>query len=168
MGIRSRSYGSTDEVAAMTPRFADATTRLFTSATRPTLAQVEKFIDRVSGILNILIAEQGFTIPVAQADAKLALDQFVIGQCADLVNYTNSAGRFFQDKNLTTGPWQAIQREAAEFIGKHAEGIAKLGATQAVAGLNGLDFCETDDAGDAVEPWFSRKQFGNSNVDYDT
>lgn len=168
MAIGAKSYGSTDEVAALTPRFADPTTHLYTASTRPTLAQVEKLIDRVSGILNVLLAEQGFSIPVTQADAKLALDQFVVAQVADLCNFTNSAGRFFDNKKLQGGPFSAIMQEAEEFIKKHMPGLAALGATQTTAGLDGLDYRETNDAGDDIEPMFSRKQFNTRNTDWDT
>lgn len=168
MSIGINSYGAADEVAALTPRFADATTVKFTTTTRPTLAQVERWIDRVSATLNILLAENGFAIPVTQADARSALDQFVVTSVADLTNYANSAGRFFSDKNLNTGPFQAIQKEAADFISRHAEGLAQIGATRTRGGLNGLAFCETDDAGNAIEPMFARKQFGTANTDWDT
>lgn len=167
MSIATNSYGSTDEVAAMTPRWGDATTHLYTTATRPTLAQVEKLIDRVSGFLNVLLAEQGFAVPLSQSDAKLALDQFVITSVADLCNYVNSAGRFFSDKAIHTGPWSAIQREAEDFISKHAEGLAKLGASRTTAGMDGMAFREFDGSGTAIEPAFSMKQFGTSNTVWD-
>ncbi len=166
MAVGAKSYSAAADVAALTGKFTAS--GAFTASTNPTLTTVEKWIDRVSGILNVLLAEQGFVIPVTQADVKLVLEQYVVTQVADLVNYANSAGRFFQDKNLKTGPWQAIQKEAAEFIAEHAEGLQKLGASRTTGGLDGLDFRESDDAGDPIEPMFSRKQFGTRNVDYDT
>ncbi len=168
MAIGANSYGSTAEVAALTRRFADASTGLYTTGTNPTLAQVEKYIDRVSGVLNVLLSEEGFAIPVSQADAKLALDQFVVAQVSDLCNYANSAGRFFDNQSIKTGPFSAIMKEAEDFISKHAEGLANLDATRSRTGVEGLGWWETDDAGDEIEPAFSRKQFNTTNVDYDT
>lgn len=160
----AKTYGAAAEVAALTPRYASS--GAFTSTTRPTAGQVEKWIERVSALLNVLLAEQNFNLPVTQADAVLALEQFVVTQVADLCNYANSAGRFFSDKAATTGPWQAIQKEAAEFIAEHAPGFEKLGATRTTEGLSGLDFNDVDDAGDEILPMFSRKQFSNSIPDW--
>lgn len=157
MSVGANSYGAASDVAALTPRFTN--NGVYDTSTLPTLAQVEAWMDRVSAALNILLAEQNFQIPVTQADCRLMLALFVSTEVADLCNYANSAGRFFQNQNYVTGPWQAIQREAAEFIEKHAEGFEKLGATRTAEGLNGLDARITDDAGNALEPFFSRTQF---------
>lgn len=159
MSVSARSYGAVTDVAALTPRFTN--NGAYDTTTRPLHAQVESWIDRVSSTLNILLAEAGFQIPVTQADCALTLALFVATEVADLANYANSAGRFFQNQNYVTGPWQAIQKEAADFIAKHAEGFEKLGATRAAAGLNGLDVRTTDDSGANIEPWFARKQFGS-------
>ncbi len=166
MSLSPRSYGSAADVADLTGKFTKS--GVFDTTTHPTLATVEKWIDKVSATLNVLLAEQGFAVPAKQADVVQTLALFVVTQVADLVNYANSAGRFFQDKNLKTGPWQAIQKEAAEFIAEHAEGLQKLGASRTTGGLDGLDFRESDDSGDPIEPMFNRKQFGTRNVDYDT
>lgn len=157
MSVGANSYGAASDVAALAKRFTSSGS--FTTTTNPTLAQVESWIDRVSATLNILLAEQNFHVPITQADCQLMLALFVSTEVADLCNYANSAGRFFQNQNFVTGPWQAIQREAAEFIEKHAEGFEKLGAARTAEGLNGLDARTTDDAGNRIEPFFSRTQF---------
>lgn len=166
MGVSARSYGVAADVAALTKRFTNA--GAYDTTTNPALAQVEGWIDQVSATLNVLLAESGFSVPVAQADCVLMLKNFVTTQVADLCNYANSAGRFFTEKGLKTGPFDAIQKEAAGFIAQHAEGMAKLGASQVTPGLDGLAFTETDDADNAIEPIFSRRQFGNRNTDWDT
>ncbi len=167
MTLASNTYGTTDEVAALTPRFGDATTHLYTTATRPTLAQVEKWCDRVSGFLNVLLSEQGFAIPITQTDVLNVLATFVITEVADLCNYANSAGRFFSDKQTRSGPWQNIQKEAEDFITNHAEGLAKLGASRTTAGMDAMAFRDVDGGGDSIEPMFSRKQFGTHNTNWD-
>lgn len=166
MSVGANSYGSASDVAALTPRFCNAS-GAYDTTTRPTLAQVEHWIDGVSSTLNLLLAEQGFEIPLSQADCVLTLSQFAAIEVADLCNYANSAGRFFQNETYTTGPFQAIQKEAASFIEEHAAGFAALGEDWSAGGLNGLDACTTDDAGDAIEPMFARKQFGNVTTDWD-
>jgi hypothetical protein len=166
MAVSAHSYGAAADVAALTRRFTNAGS--YDTTTTPTLTQVEGWIDQISAILNVLLAEQGFAIPITDADIVLMLKNFVTTQVADLCNYANSAGRFFSEKGLKTGPWSAIQKEAAEFIEQHAAGIENLGATRTTSGLDALAFWETDDAGDEIEPMFSRKQFGTTNTDYDT
>jgi len=159
MSIGANSYGTSADVAALTGRFTDA--GMYRSTTTPSLAMVEKWIDRISATINILLAEQGFAVPVTQADCVSMLENFVVTQVADLCNYANSAGRFFSEKGLKTGPWAAIQKEAADFIAEHAEGLAQIGATRTKGGLTAMAFCDTDDSGTEIEPMFSRKQFGN-------
>ena len=165
MAVGANSYGAATDVAALTRRFTNAGT--YDTTTTPSLAQVEGWIDQISATLNVLLAEQGFAIPVTQADCVLMLKNFVVTQVADLCNYANSAGRFFSEKGLKTGPWAAIQKDAAEFLEHHAAGLAQLGATRTRGGLNALAFCETDDAGKEIEPAFQRKQFGTTNTDWD-
>lgn len=166
MSVGANSYGAAADVAALTVRFTSSGS--YTTGTRPTLAQVEAWIDRVSAMLNIVLAEQGFAIPVTQGDCVDMLELFVTTEVADLCNYANSAGRFFSDQKYTTGPLRAIQKEAADFIVEHAEGFDQLGTTRTRAGLNGLATRETDDNGDVIPPMFSRKQFGNRLTDWST
>jgi hypothetical protein len=165
MAVGANSYGAGTDVAALTKRFTNAGS--YDTTTTPTLAQVEGWIDQISAILNVLLAEQGFAIPATDADVVLMLKGFVVSQVADLCNYANSAGRFFSERGLKTGPWAAIQKDAADFIEQHASGIEALGATRTTDGLGALAFRETDDAGDAIEPLFARKQFGTTNTDWD-
>ena len=164
MAVSARSYGAATDVAAFTRRFTTAGS--YDTTTTPTLAQVEGWIDQVSATLNILLAEQGFAVPLTQADCVLMLKNFVATQVADLCNYANSAGRFFSEKGLKTGPWAAIQKDAADFIAAHSEGIEKLGGTRTTPGMDALAFRDMDDGGNEIKPMFSRKQFGTYNTDW--
>lgn len=160
------AYASASDVAALTRRFTD--NGAYTTATVPTRAQVENWINAVSSTLNVLLAEQGFATPVTQYDVALMLQNFVVTQVSDLCNYANSMGRFFSEKGAKTGPWEAIQKDAAEFIEKHAEGIQAIGATRkSGSGLSALDYNGTDGDGQQIEPTFSLKQFGNTNTAWD-
>lgn len=165
MAVGANSYGAATDVASLTRRFTIAGS--YTTASNPTLAQVEGWIDQVSSTLNLLLAEQGFAIPLTQADCVLTLKLFVETEVADLANYANSAGRFFTNQQYTVGPWKAISKEASDFIKAHANGFEQLGATRTREGLTGLDARTADDGGTEIEPWFSRKQFGNRVTDWD-
>ena len=100
MTIAINSYGDVDEIASLCPRLADAITYKFTTATRPTLTQAESFTDQVSSVLNIMLAEQGFKIPISQADCKLALDLFVNQEVAAIAEGING------QRALRPGRWK--------------------------------------------------------------
>lgn len=168
MAIGSNSYGSVAEVEALVGRYTDD--GKFTASTRPTLTQAEKFIDRVSAIVNVLLAEQGFSIAVTQADAKLALDDFVVEQTVQLCHGANGAGMFAPGSEELRGrtPFRVIMGEAEKFIEKHAVGFELLGATRTYKLTYALACRTQDDAGDDIEPIFQRKMMGNTIIDWDT
>jgi len=167
MGIGANSYGSVAEVEALTKRYTSSGT--YGSGTNPTSTQVEKFIDRVSGIVNVILAEEGFTIPVSQADAKLALDDFVVSQVALLCHAANGNGIYGPGSQQlrNTTPMRLIIKEAEAFIGDHATGFANLGAARSRSLAYGLECRTEDDAGKTIEPVFQREMIGNRIVDWD-
>lgn len=170
MAIGANSYGSTDEVGALTPLYATASGVIYSTTTRPTLAQVETFVNRVSGILNVLLAEAGFKVPVSQADAKLALDEFVVAQVVELCHAANGAGPYApgSEEMRAGSPFRTIEREAAEFILKHAAGVEALGVTRSRSLTYGLQCRTEDDSGAEIVPAFQREMMGNEIVDWDT
>lgn len=167
MAIGANSYGTLAEIEALVPRYCEE--GFFTATTRPARTQVEKFTDRVSALVNVLLAEQGFEIPVSQADAKLALDDFVVAQVVQLCHGSNGAGNFAPGSEAMRSrtPFMLITREAAEFIGKHADGLELLGATRTRHATDGLECRTTDDAGDEIVPMWQRKMMGHKVLDWD-
>jgi hypothetical protein len=126
-------------------------------------------IDRVSGIVNVLLAEAGFSIPVSQADAKLALDDFVINQTVQLVHAANGAGPFApgSEQLRTSTPMKIIISEATDFILEHAIGFEALGATRSRHLTYGLKCRLEDAAGDDLVPPFHREMIDHEIVDWD-
>lgn len=137
MAIRSNSYGSVAGVEAVTRQYAGSA---YTTSTRPKLAEVEKFIDRVSGILNVLLAKAGFSISVTQADARLALDDFVVYWATMYCHSANRAGPFSPERREVRGElsFSAILKEAEAFIKGNALGFERLGATREYKQADGL------------------------------
>lgn len=168
MAVATNSYGSAAEVAALVPMHTTAGD--FDTASRPTLLQVEQFCDRVSAILNALLAEAGFSIPITQTDAKLALDHFVVEEVADLCEAVNRSGRFYMPESALRGRgrFRVIMDDAKMFVQVHAEGLESLGATRSRTLTYGLGFRDQDDAGDDIEPVFSRKWMRQQVTDWDT
>lgn len=141
MAIGANSYSSVAEVAAFTPLYATAAGQTFDANTRPTLTQVEKFIDQVSGMVNSILAKEGFDVPVIQADAALAIDGFVAIEVAGWVEYANGAGPFIQSaQNLRAStPARIILKDCEEFIDAQAIGFEALGALRNRRLTQGLD-----------------------------
>jgi hypothetical protein len=131
---------------------------------------VVQFIDRVSATVNVFLAEAGFAVPVVQNDAKLLLDDFVVVHVGALCDAVNGAGPYIPGEynNLRGATsFEIIRKEAAEFIEAHADGLEALGASRTRGITKGLG-CRTEDAGgDAIAPFFSRRQFGHSVKDWD-
>jgi hypothetical protein len=92
MAIGANSYGDTTEIIAIVPRYGND--GVFDATTRPTMNQVESIVDQVSGVVNTILAAQGFAIPISQATAKLMLDFFVNEEVAAIVEGINGSGRF--------------------------------------------------------------------------
>ena len=171
MAIGANSYGDTDEIAYLVPRYTDSSTKLFTAATVPTLTTIESYTDQVSGILNSYLAEEGFNIPVTQADAKLALDLFVNQEVAAIAEGINGSGRFGPTataKGKGTR-FSVIMHEAKEFIEANKTGFENLGAGRAKDTTSYIGYRDTNNAGDATYPIFQRDGFlgANSFVDRD-
>jgi hypothetical protein len=167
MAIGANSYGSVAEVEALTPRYLDDGS--YDGDTQPTLTQVETFIDRVSGILNVLLAQAGFAVPVTQADAKLALDDFAVDQAVQLCHANHGAGPYAPGSAELRGrrARTAIIAEAAAFIAEHAAGFEALGAERTRSLTDGLQCREQDDSGDDLVPPFQREMVGHRIVDWD-
>lgn len=164
------SYGTLAQVAALTPKFASRA-GTFDDATRPTGAQVAAYIDQVSSIINALLAQNGFSIPVTDADATPAIILFVTSEVAAIVEGINGSGRFGPTVAGRRGGrksrLQLIMEDAKEFIEIAAIGMERMGATRAQNVASGLGFRQYDESGDEVKPLFQREQFGEEYKDWD-
>jgi hypothetical protein len=176
MEIGTNSYGTVAEVAALTSRYTTsgeykdaAVGPPAVTATRPTLAQVEKWIDNCSATLNVILAREGFAIPIVQADAKAACAQIVVEATVDLCHAANSAGRFYTERALERGvaPMKVIRQEMADWVEDNAAGLENLGATRTTSLLGGLAYRDSDDNGDETFPIFQRDGFHNTFTDWD-
>lgn len=150
----------------MTARYLSGGT--YTTGTRPTLAQVEKFIDNASSTLNVMLAKAGFSVPIVQADAKAACAEIVIECVVDMCHAANSTGRFFTERALERGvnPMAAIRQDIASWVEAQAPGLEALGATRNTSQLGGIAFRDTDEAGNEIFPIFQRGSFNNRFDDW--
>lgn len=169
MAVAANSYGAASDVSALTELYCIS--GAYTTATIPTLAQVEGWIDQVSAVMNAALAAQGFAIPITNTDSVLAIKSFIIQAVVDLAHAANSAGRYFTDAALTRGdsPMVSIRREIMSWVEMFADGLGALGATRTgTTGAGEIGFRGTDNAGNDTSPIFQRGAFGNTFQDWDT
>ena len=160
MAIAANSYGSSGEVAALAPRYASH--GVFDITTRPTLAQVENLIDQVSAVMNTALAQDGFAIPMAQADARLMLALFVTEEVAAIVEGINGSGRFGP---TTKGPGRSrfaiVLDDVQGFLAANATGLGRLGAERTATPAGGIGYRDSDASGRETFPLFQRRAFGD-------
>ena len=167
MSVGANSYGSAAGVATLAPRIAN-TSGVFDGTTRPTLTQVETEIDMVSGLVNSMLATNGFSIPVTQADVKLALAFFVNTETAAICDGINGSGRFGPSTKSEGGKgrFALVVEDVKEFIETNAIGWERMGAERPYTATAGLGYLDTDQAGNDVTPIFQRDAFGNEFEDW--
>jgi len=166
MTIRGDSYSSTGEVKAFTRHLLDGQSG-FNSTTRPTATELEKFIDRASGSLNLALAKQGLTTPITtsvNSTAKLACDDWVTAQAAMYVEMTQRGVGYSSADGSRTGYFKGLYGRADEFAKENVVGFKRLGVGHAVPGVTftGLDAeSERADPDDTslAQPIFKRGQF---------
>ena len=169
MTIRADSFSSAAEVTAYTRHLLDGQSA-FNSTTRPTVTELEKFIDRASGVLNVAIAAAGFTPAtiIANSTAKLACDDWVTQKATKYVELTQRGTGYSADEGSRTAAFD-MGSDANEFIKMNALGFVRLGISQGYKMSDGLAFTGLDAQADRSDPddtsleqpLFSRRKFDN-------
>lgn len=136
------SYGSAAGVAALSALYADGTTGLFTTGTRPTLAQVNVWLDEVSKLVDTALADQGFTVPVTLTTVTGELGLLVNGIVKDLADYSHGAGRFFTEKALEYGisPFMTVDKELHNWVARKVVGLENQGVPRNTQGRSVASF----------------------------
>lgn len=168
MTLRSDSYSTVNEVLAFTRHLLGGQST-FNSTTQPTVTEVEKFIDRASGVLNIALEQAGFHTPVANSTGKLALDDWVSQRAAEYVELTQRGVGFSDAEGSRTASFRNLAKSAAEFVGMYALGFKNLGLAMDFQSADGLSFTGQTAQADRADPSdtslqqpaFVRGQFNN-------
>jgi hypothetical protein len=173
MAIRSDSYSSTAEIKAMTRHLLDGQTA-FNSTTRPTAAEVEKYIDRASGVLNLALSGGGFQPAnvYTNSTAKLACDDFVTTKAATYAELTHRGTGYSDEEGSRTAAFGSLYKSAVEFVTANSLGFVRLGVSQTYRMSDGLAFTglqrqslRTDRTDTTLEqPFAERHQFDNGAV----
>ena len=171
MTIRSDSYSSAAEVMALTRHLLDGATA-FNSTTRPTGTEVDKFIDRVSGALNVSLSKAGLSTPVTNTTAKLLCDDWVTARSVELVELTQRGEGFSGEAGSRTGAFKGLHAQADEFADANALGFKRLGVGVDHPTHEGLAFTgltahsDRADPGDdtKTQPAFRRGLFDGAGI----
>jgi len=166
MAIRADSFSSVDEVRGFTRHLLDGHST-FDANTRPTITEVEKFIDRVSALMNVALAAAGFTPSAVYGNAvsKLACDDWVTQQAVKYVHYTQRNTGIFSEKDEVFK-----MDDVHEFVEGMAPGLVVIGVSQGNPMSDGLTFTGIDaqnirsDPSDTSkeQPLFTRRLFDNT------
>jgi hypothetical protein len=166
MTLRADSYGTVVEVTAYTRHLLSGYTA-FNSTTRPTVTEVEKFIDRCSGILNSALRGQGLTTPVVNSTAKLSCDDWVVDRASEYVELTQRGVGWSDAAGSRTAVFANLQKDAASFAKENRLGFSRLGVGITNKLSEGLQFTGLDAEGQRSDPddntleqpLFTRHQF---------
>jgi hypothetical protein len=120
-------YGSIDGVLAFTRHLLDGETT-FTDATRPTLTGIEDMLDRASAALNVALAGAGLSVPVAQADVKLACDEWVIARVVGMAELARQM--WGSEDNGRPAGFISLLDSALDFAKQHALAFRRLGCAE--------------------------------------
>jgi hypothetical protein len=169
MTIRSDSFSSVAEVVGFTRHLLDGQTS-FNSTTKPTVTEVEKFIDRASSLINNCIRSKGFTPSViyANSTAKLSCDDWVTMRAVEYTELTKRGTGYSTDEGSRTKAFSTMG-DACEFVDMLVPGWINAGITQSIPLSRGLQFTgetvqsDRADPSDSSkeQPLFTRKGFDN-------
>jgi hypothetical protein len=153
MTIRTDSYSSTSEVKAFTRHLLDGQSA-FNSTTRPTGTELEKFIDRASGVLNLALAQGGFTPAhiIGNSTAKLSCDDWVTARASEYVEITQRGVGYSDGEGSRTSYFRNLVKSAEQFVSMNSLGFVRLGVAQGYKKSAGLTFTGLDVQADRSDP----------------
>jgi len=171
MTIRADTFSSTSEVKAFTRHLLDGQTA-FNGFTRPTAVELEKFLDKASGVLNTAIAGAGFTPSgvYANSTAKLSCDDWVTNYAVRYVELTQRGTGYNENEGSRTAAFN-MMKSANDFVKMNALGFVRLGISQGKKLSDGLSFTgltvqsERSDPNDTSleQPFATRRQWDNND-----
>jgi hypothetical protein len=171
MTTRADSYSTVAEVTAFTRHLLGGQLD-FNSVTRPTVTELEKFVDRASGILNSALVGNGLAAPITNSTAKLACDDWVTARSAEYVELTQRGVGYSEGEGSRTASFRNMAKSASQFVTENRLGFVRLGVTVSHGKAEGLAFTgldarsERDDPDDAtlVQPFFRRGKFDDPSA----
>lgn len=162
------TYSSLASIGSLVPRYATRT-GTFDDTTRPTVVAVVELMEQVSSIVDSMLAENGFDIPVTNTTVKNSLDLFVAQEVAAIVEGINGSGRFGPTTKTggKRGRFALLFEDVQNFIEANALGFERAGAARSYSIGSEIGYRATDEAGDDIFPIRQRKEFGTVWTNWD-
>jgi hypothetical protein len=120
-------YCTAPDVASLSSTWTNNGT--FDTSTEPNLAEVNAWIEQVSDMYDLALANAYFIVPVVVPKALSVLKMQSASIAADLAHASHSTGRFFTDKVLERGlsPMIMVRQEINAWVEANATGLENLG-----------------------------------------
>lgn len=128
MALRDDSYGTVNEVRALTRHLLDGQSS-FNGTTRPTLTDVETMMNRGSGVLNGALAAHGFSTPLTNSTAILLCAEWVVIHTVRLVELTQRGTGYSEADGSRIAGFS--QKSAMAWVKEMAPAFQGLGLTTA-------------------------------------
>lgn len=170
MTIRGDSFSSVADVVTLTRHLLNGQTT-FNSTTRPTVTEVEGFIDECSGMLNLSLRGAGFapSAVYANSTAKQAMDSWVRLKTVSFVNFAQPYQGLNGMQDSPADLFANMLGDASKFVQSYKFALINAGISQAVKASDGLQFTgqtvqsdRSDPSDTSMEqPKFTRGMFDN-------
>jgi len=104
------------------------------ASTNPSLTQVESWLDEVSVMMDLALANEGFIVPVTQSEVIKALGAKVSALVADLAHLAHNKGRLFSDRIQESGvdPMSIIDRDISAWVKRKVAGLEAMGVPRVI------------------------------------
>lgn len=132
------AYGTTADVAGLartwTENGAFLDPDVYVSGTNPTLTQVETWLEQISVMMDLALANNGFLVPVTQQTVIKALGARVAAFTADLVSLSHAKGRLFSDRIQQSGqdPLSIIDKDVNSWVQRNVVGLEAMGVPRVI------------------------------------
>jgi len=171
MAIRPDSFSSVDEVRGFTRHLLDGHT-IFDASTRPTITEIEKFIDRASALMNVAIDNNKAVINAGldhsdfynNAVSKLACDDWVTQQAVKYVHCAQRNTGIFSEKDEVfkmANPVEFIEMMGIGLINQITDPSAVVSGIY-FTGIDAQNLRADPDDTTKEQPLFSRRKFENT------
>lgn len=157
--IDSPYYCTVEDVASLTKTWT--IDGLYNENTNPRRSEIEAWIKQCSSLVDVALAQEGFTVPIIQPTAIEAIRAMVSAIVADLCNSANGHGRL-SSSNIEGGvsPMFIVRKELNDWAVTFASGLEQIGASRGASKQDTIGFSTEDFNGNAVTPIFRRDSFG--------
>lgn len=119
--------------------FYNASASPLVAATKPTLAEINTWLEQISNLFDRAISNEGFEVPVIAVKSVSLITLEVERIVADLCDRANGMGRLVQDRVLHIGYMKVLATEVKTWVQEGAYGFENDGVprTQANSQLAG-------------------------------